>query len=171
LPFAGPVLVRDYYRRVPLGSVVWTIARTPAQVSMQDRGELLIPGGWSSLLPKGSVVIASARPLTDVRLRAQVITQSDAEARGFVGRLSAFLALFNSIDISMDAGGPDPDVKKAFESLKVEQDKNEAIVSASVPFAFFHKMVSESPVDIAPQAQKPPQTTQPAAPSKPKRRK
>ncbi len=166
LPFAGPVLVRDYYRRVPLGSVVWTIARTPAQVSMQDRGELLIPGGWSSLLPKGSVVIASARPLTDVRLRAQVITQSDAQASSFVARLNAFLVLFSSIDISMDAGGPDPDVKKAFESLKVEQDKNEAIVSASVPFAFFHKIVSESPVDIAPQTQKPPEASRPAPPSK-----
>jgi len=165
LPFSGPALVRDYYRRVPLGSVVWTIAQTPPEVSMQDRGELLIPGGWSSLLPKGSVVIASGRPLTDVRLRAQVITQSESEARGFVGRLSAFLALFGSIDISMDAGGPDADVKKAFESFKVEQDKNEAIVTANVPFAFFRKIVSESPVEIAPPAQQPPQSTQPATPS------
>jgi len=166
LPFPGPALVRDYYRRVPLGSVVWTIARTPAQASMQDHGELLIPGGWSALLPKGSVVIASARPLTDVRLRAQVITQSETEARGFAGRLNAFLALFNSIDISMDGGGPDPDVKKAFESFKVEQDKNEAIVTANVPFAFFRKIVSDSPVEIAPQTQTPPQAAQPAPPAK-----
>lgn len=167
LPFPGPSLVRDYYSRVPLGSVVWTIARTPAQVSMQDRGELLIPGGWSSLLPKGSTVIASGRPLTDVRLRAQVITQNDAEARSFVGRLKAFLALFSAIDISMDAGGPDPDVKKAFESLDVKQDKNEAIVTASVPFAFFRKIVSESPVEIGPQPQQPPQgSQQPAPPAK-----
>jgi hypothetical protein len=166
LPFPGPALVRDYYPRVPLGSVVWTIARTPAQASMQDRGELLIPGGWSALLPKGSVVIASARPLTDVHLRAQVITQSDAEARGFAGRLNAFLALFSTIDISMDGGGPDPDVKKAFESLKVEQDKNEAIVTANVPFAFFRKIVSDSPVEIAPQAQQTPHSAQPEPPAK-----
>ncbi len=171
LPFPGPALVRDYYRRVPLGSVVWSIARTPAQISMQDRGELLIPGGWGSLLPKGSVVIASARPLTDVRLRAQVITQSEAEARGFVGRLNAFLALFKSIDISMDGGGPDPDVKKTFESFHVEQENNEAIVTASVPFGFFRKIISESPVEIAPQTQKPPEDSQPAAPSKSKRKK
>jgi hypothetical protein len=165
LPFPGPALVRDYYRRVPLGAVVWTIARTPAQVSLQDRGELLIPGGWSSLLPKGSIVIASARPLTDVRLRAQVITRNEAEARSFTGRLNAFLALFSSIDISMDGGGPDPDVKKVFESFKVEQDKNEAAVTASVPFAFFRKIVSESPVEIGPEAQQPPKTPTPAPPS------
>lgn len=167
LPFPGPSLVRDYYPRVPLGSVVWTIARTPAEVSMQDRGELLIPGGWSSLLPKGSVVIASARPLTDVHLRAQVITKSEAEARNFVGRLNAFLALFSTIDITMDGGGPDVDVKKAFESFKVEQEKNEAVVTANLPFAFFRKIVSDSPVEIGPQTQPPPQAAQPAQPAAP----
>jgi hypothetical protein len=170
-PFAGPALVRDYYRRVPLGSVAWTIARLPQQAAMQDHGELLIPGGWSSLLPRGSVVIASARPLTEVHLRAQVIMDNEAQARSFVGKLEAFLALFNSIDISMDAGGPDPDVKKAFESFEVKQDKNEAVVTASLPFAFFRKIVSESPVEIAPQTQKPPEGSPPAAQQKPKSKK
>jgi hypothetical protein len=171
LPFSGSALVSDYYRRVPLGSVVWTIARIPQQVSMQDHSELLLPGGWSSLLPIGSIVIASARPLTEVHLRAQVITGSEAQARSFVGKLNAFLALFSSIDISMDGGGPDPDVKKAFESFQVKQEKNEAIVSASVPFAFFRKIVSESPVEIAPQTAKPPANAAPAAPQKPKGKK
>lgn len=170
LPFAGPALVRHYYRRVPLGSVAWTIARMPQQASMQDHGELLIPGGWSSLLPRGSVVIASARPLTEVHLRAQVITDSETQARSFAGKLEAFLALFNSIDISMDAGGPDPDAKRVFESLQVKQEKNEAVVTASVPFAFFRKIVSESPVEIVPQTQKPPEKI-PAAPQKPKNKK
>jgi hypothetical protein len=171
LPFSGPALVHEYYRRVPLGSVVWTIARTPADTSMQDRGELLLPGGWSSLLPPGSIVIASARPLTDVRLRAQVITQSDAQARSFVGKMNAFLALFKSIDISMDGGGPDPDVKKAFDSFEVKQDNSEAVVTANVPFGFFRKIVSDSPIEIAPQTQKPPEPSAPAAKSKTKSKK
>jgi len=171
LPFPGPALVRDYYRRVPLGSIVWTIARTPAQFTMQDRNELLIPGSWSSLLPKSSVVIASARPLTDVHLRAQVITQDEAQARGFVDRLNTFLALFRTIDISMDGGGPDPDVKKAFDSLQVKQEKNEAVVTASVPFGFFRKIVSESPMEATPQKQKPPEAAAPAAKPKAKHKR
>jgi hypothetical protein len=118
------------------------------------------------LLPKGSVVIASARPLTDVHLRAQIITRSESEARGFVGRLNAFLALFGTIDISMD-GGPDPDVKKAFESFTVTQDKNEAVVTANVPFAFFRKMVSESPVELAAPKRPPAEAPQPEAPPTP----
>jgi len=42
LPFRGPPLVSDYYRRVPLGSIIWTIGRPPAASSSQDHGELLL---------------------------------------------------------------------------------------------------------------------------------
>ncbi len=169
LPFPGPNLVRDYYAHVPFGSVVWTIARTPAQSTAQDRTELLLPGAWSSLLPKDSVVIASARPLNDIHLRAQVLTQSEDQARRFSERLQAFLALFKAIDISMDGGGPDPDVKKAFDSFSVKQDKSEAVITAAVPFAFFKKIVSEAPVDLGAETQKPPEQNAPAADTNPKK--
>ena len=163
LPFAGPPLVRDYYGRVPFGSIVWTIARTPQQPAMQDRSELLIPGSWSGLLPRGSVVIASARPLTDIHLRAQVIAPNETQARQFAERMGTFLALFKTIDISMDGGGPDPDVKKAFDSFEAKLNKSEVMLTAQVPFAFFKKIVSESPVEIVPETQKPPGQNAPAA--------
>ena len=38
-------------------------------------------------------MIASARPLNDIHLRAQVLTHSEAEARGFTERVNTFLAL------------------------------------------------------------------------------
>ena len=171
LPFAGPDLVRDYYARVPLGSVVWTIARIPSNSAPQDRSELLLPGSWSSLLPRGSIVIASARPLNEVHLRAQVITQSDNEARNFSDRVNTFLAIFKTIDISMDGGGPDPDVKKAFDSFEVRQDKNEAVLTASVPFAFFKKIVSDAPVDFGADTTKPPDQATPAAGTNPQKSK
>ena len=163
LPFAGPELARDYYARVPLGSVVWTIAHIPVTSAAQDRSELLLPGSWSSLLPRGSVVIASARPLNEVHLRAQVIASSENEAGNFTGRVSAFLALFRTLDISMDGGGPDPDVKKAFDSFEVRQEKNEAVLTARVPFAFFKKIVSDTPVQFGSDAEKPPEQSAPAA--------
>jgi len=168
LPFAGPELVHDYYTRVPLGSVVWTIASIPANSAAQDRSELLLPGSWSSLLPRGSVVIASARPLNEVHLRAQVITKSDSEARTFTERVNTFLALFRTLDISVEGGGPDPDVKKAFDSFEVRQDKTEAVLTASVPFAFFKKIVSDAPVDFGADAAKPPESGAPADGSKSK---
>jgi hypothetical protein len=171
LPFPGPELVADYYRRVPLGSVVWTIARIPQNSAAQDRNELLLPGSWSSLLPRGSVVIASARPLNDVHLRAQVITENESQARNFADRVTTFLTLFKTLDISMDGGGPDPDVKKAFDSFEVRQNSNEAVLTASVPFAFFKKIVSDTPVQFGSDAAKPPEPAAPAASTNPKKSK
>ena len=166
LPFAGPPLVSEYYRRVPLGSVIWTIARPPAVSGGQERGELLLPGAWSGLLPPNSVVIASARPLNDIHLRAQVFMSGEAEARTFTERVNTYLAIFKSLDISMDAGGPDPDVKGAFESLEIHQDKNEAVLTAKVPYAFFKKVLSEPAVELGPETQKPQQQKAPAAKAK-----
>jgi len=166
LPFAGPPLVSEYYRRVPLGSVIWTIARPPVSSAAPEHGELLLPGGWSGLLPPNSVVIASARPLNDIHLRAQVITNGEAEARGFTERVNTYLALFKSLDISLDAGGPDPDVKAAFESLEIHQDKGDAVLTAKVPYAFFKKILSEPAVELGPETQKPPQQNAPAANTK-----
>ncbi len=166
LPFAGPPLVSEYYRRVPLGSVIWTIARPPATSAAQEHGEFLLPGGWSGLLPPNSVVVASARPLNDIHLRAQVLTDSEAQARGFTERVNTYLALFKSLDISMDAGGPDPDVKAAFESLEVHQDKSDAVLTAKVPYAFFKKVLSEPAIEIGPEKQNPPQPSVPAGKAK-----
>jgi hypothetical protein len=166
LPFAGPSLVSEYYRRVPLGSVIWTIARPPAAKAAQEHDEFLLPGGWSGLLPPKSVVIASARPLNDIHLRAQVITASEAEARTFSGRVNTYLTLFKSLDISVDSGGPDPDVKAAFESLEIHQDKTEAVLTAKVPYAFFKKLLSEPTIELGPETQEPAQQTAPAAKAK-----
>ena len=131
----------------------------------------MLPGSWSSLLPRGSVVIASARPLNEVHLRAQVITKNESEARNFTERVATFLALFKTLDISMDGGGPDPDVKKAFDSFEVRQNGNEAVLTASVPFAFFKKIVSDTPVDFGSDAGKPPEPAAPAASTNPKKPK
>lgn len=171
LPFAGPELVRDYYKRVPLGSVLWTIAHIPLTSAAQDRSELLLPGSWSSLLPRDSLVIASARPLNEVHLRAQVIMKSEGEAENFTGRVNVFLALFKTLNISMDGGGPDPDVKKAFDSFEVRQDKNEAVLTARVPFAFFKKIVGDTPVQFGSEEEKPPEPNAPAAETNPKKSK
>jgi hypothetical protein len=166
LPFSGPPLVSDYYHRVPLGSIVWTIARPPAAHSGGEHGELLLPGAWSELLPADSVVIASARPLNEVHLRADVILHSDSEAQRFADQVGAYLMLFKSLEISIDTGGPDKDVKAAFDSLEVHPDKSEAILTAKVPYAFFKKVLTEPPVQLGPETQKPPAQGAPPASGK-----
>ncbi len=155
LPFAGPTLAGNFYRRVPLGSFVWTIARPPGARGSHDHAELLVPGEWSGLLPPDSIVIASARPLNEVRLRADVITPSETEAQSFAQQVNAYLVLFKSLEISTDAGGPDKDVKAAFDSLEIHQDKSEATLTARVPYGFFKKALSMPPVEFGQDAEKP----------------
>ena len=173
LPFAGPALVSQYYSRVPLGSLVWTIARMPADRASrdEDHGELLLPGGWSGLLPRGSTVIASARPLNEVRLRADVILGSEQAAQRFTEQVAAYLTLFKSLEISVDQGGPDKDVKAAFDSLDVHQDKSEAVLTAKVPYAFFKKVLSAPPVELGPEQKPQPAPQQPPAPPASKKKK
>jgi len=171
LPFSGPPLVSEYYRRVPLGSVIWTIARPPAAAPSQERSELLLPGDWSSLLPSKSVVVASARPLAEIHLRAEIIARSEAEAHSFTDHMSTYLTLVKALDISMDSGGPDPDVKAAFESLDIHQEKNQAFLTAKVPYAFVKKLVSEPPVELGPGTQKPPAQAAPAVKEKAAKKK
>lgn len=163
LPFSGPELVSQYYSRVPLGSIVWTIAQPP--VGGEEHGELLVPGGWSGLLPRNSVVIASAWPLNAIHLRAVVIMQGEAEAEKFAAQVNTYLALFKSLEISMDSGGPDKDVKAAFDSLEIHQDKSEAVLTAKVPYAFFKKVLSEPPVQLGPAPTEAPAQSPPPAPA------
>lgn len=164
LPFTGPPLVSQYYRRIPLGSVIWTIARPPASSKAQEHGEFLLPGGWSGLLPPESVVIASARPLNDIYLRAQVLTSSQLEAQSFTQRVKTYLALLKALDISTDSG-PDADVKAVFDSLEVHQDTNEAVLTAHIPYGFFNKLLSQPAVEFAPETQE-----SPAPPAPPKQK-
>ncbi len=71
----------------------------------------------------------------------------------------------------MDEGGPDKDVKAAFDSLAVQQDKSEAVLTAKVPYAFFKKVLSAPPVDLGPQTQKPPSGQIPPPESTPQKKK
>ena len=148
---------------------MWTIAKPPDIRGAEDHGELLLPGGWSGLLPRNSIVIASARPLNDVHLRADVLLQGEPEAEKFAAQVNTYLAVFKSLEISMDAGGPDKDVKAAFDSLEVHQDKSEAVLTATVPYAFFKKVMAEPPVQLSPAPQNPAPTETPApTPAAPK---
>jgi hypothetical protein len=164
-PFPGPPLVSQYYPRVPLGSVVWTVARPTASGASDEHGELLVPGGWSGLLPAQSVVIASARPLNEIWLRADVLMQNPTEAQKFSEKVATYLAIFKSLEISVDSGGPDKDVKAAFDSLDVRQNGNEATLTAKVPYAFFKKVLSSPPGEFGSEPQKPQE--QPAPPPQP----
>ena len=163
-PFGGPRFLRKFYRKVPLASLSFAILRV--QPEMSSLGAL---GSWSLLFPKPAVAVISARYLptfqtSALHLRAEAFTDSDADAQAITEKTAAFLSIFHAAEGSVGAQGTDADVKTFFDSLKVEQSGDRAILTATVPTGFLQKVLTEAP----------PETVAPAAPpeepSAPKRR-
>jgi hypothetical protein len=155
-PFGGPWLLRRFYRKVPLASLSFAILR----VRPTEMGSLSGMGSWSLLFPKPAVAVISGRFLRAFHLRAEAFTESDADARAIAEKAGAFLNLFHAAEIGVGTQGTDADVKAFFDSLKVEQSGDRAILTATVPPGFVRKVLTEAP----PNAVAPPP---PAAPSEP----
>jgi hypothetical protein len=139
-PFGGPWLLRKFYRKVPLASLSFAILRVKPE--MTSFGGL---GSWSLLFPKPAVAVISARYLRALHLRAEAFTDSEDDAQAVAVKTSAFLSLFHAAEGSVGAQGTDPDVKAFFASLKVEQAGDRAILTATVPSGFIHKVLTETP--------------------------
>jgi hypothetical protein len=144
-PFGGPALLRQYYKAVQLASLVWAVGRVEPRAGGAD--------AWDALFPSPATVVASATYLSPLHLnlktgslhfRAEAFTESDETARALVDKIKVFLTLSHSAEASASMHGTDPDVKAFFDSLQVKQDGDRAVLNASVPYGFLHKMLAES---------------------------
>jgi len=180
-PFAGPTIVAEHYREIPLGSLVWAIARIPSAPVAGNPAEkgpapgrtVPLPGGFELLIPTESTMVASVRVLGAANARAEFITASDADAQHFVEQAGTFLNIFRAVQQSTQPKGSDADVKAVFDSLKVEQHNNRAVISASIPLGFLKKIFSEPPQlgtqpEAKPAAPAPVPEKKPVAPKKKK---
>jgi hypothetical protein len=148
LPFGGPALVHTYYPKVPLGSLLWAIARIPATSAASARNpnaqpSFTLPGGIDIGLPGQSDVVVSLRMLTTIHARADFYTQSEDAARNFTDQTTTFLTLFRSTQTNTAPGPGDADVKAVFDSIKVTQKGDRAEVLATIPPSFLRKLVSD----------------------------
>jgi hypothetical protein len=152
-PFGGPRLLRRFYRQVPLASLCFAILRVqPAE--MNSLGGI---SSWSLLFPKPAIAVISGRYLRALHLRAEAFTGSEADAQAITEKAAAFLSIFHAAEGSVGAHGTDADVKAFFDSLKVEQSGERAILTATVPPGFIQKVLTEAPSN----------TVEPATPATP----
>jgi hypothetical protein len=139
-PFGGPALLRQYYKRVPLGSLAWGIFKVaPGSAPLSS------PADLSMLFSQPAVVVVSARYLRAVHLRAEAFAGSEPEAQHASAQLRTFLDLFHTAETTVATPASDPDVKEFFDSLKVEQHDDRAVLTAILPPGFIRKVVAESP--------------------------
>jgi hypothetical protein len=109
------------------------------------------------LFPHPAVAVISARYLRALHLRAEAFTDSEADAQAITEKTGAFLSIFHAAEGSVGTHGTDADVKTFFDSLKVEQSGDRAILTATVPPGFIKKVLAEAP----------PETAAPATPAMP----
>jgi hypothetical protein len=138
-PFAGPALLRQHYKDVPLASEAWGIFRVQPNAGLHETR-------WAFLFQTPAVVVTSIRYLRSFNLRAVAFTGSEGDAKQLTERFETFFELFHTAEASTGAQAPDPDVKALFDSLKIEHQKNRAILTAIVPVGFLRKALAEAPV-------------------------
>ena len=155
-PFGGPALLRQYYKHVQLASLAWVVARI----------EPASPGAssWSTVFSKPATLVISASALSPlhpmaqaVHLRAEAFTQSPDDARDIIDKVSVFAALTHAAETSVGTRGPDADVKTFFDSLQIKQEGDRALLTASMPYGFLHKMLSGSSPELGEPAAPPTQ--------------
>ena len=150
-PFGGPALLRQYYKEVPLASLGWAIFKIQPSAGFAVSGPV---AGWSFLFAKPATAVASVRYLGAVHFKAQAFTGSDDEASQVAARIETYLNLFRSAESTVPAPGTDADIKAFFDSLKIQAQRNRAVLTASVPVGLIHKVL-EAPAAVAVPAQPP----------------
>jgi hypothetical protein len=147
-PFGGPSLLRQYYKHVQLASLVWVVARVDP--SSPDAGN------WNTIFNRPATLVVSGSYLSPlhlradaVHLRAEAFTQTPEEARAVTDKVNVFVALTRSAETSVGTHGTDADVKAFFDSLKVRDEGDHAVLTAVMPFGFLHKMLSGSTPDLS----------------------
>ncbi len=144
-PFGGPSLLRQFYKRVPIASLGWGIARINAQ-SSTGPADIAFP------LTAPATLVASVRYLRAVHFRAEAFTRDPQQAQQLASQANAFLAVFHAAEISVGGQTPDPDVQKTLDSLKVEQKEDRAVLTAVLPVELLRKIVAEAPKEVGPAA-------------------
>lgn len=145
-PPAGPALLQEHYHRVPVTALGWMVARIPAGSKAPQ-----LPFGWSFDFLENTVAVASVRYQGDVLLQADVIARSEADAKRIADDANSLLMVSRGAAQALRLRGADPDVKAAFDSIQVQQNKNVAVFTATLSQRMLRKLVSEAgPESTAP---------------------
>ena len=140
----GPSLLQAYYKHVPVASLGWVILRT-GSVSQ-------LPNGYSFDFLDNTVTVGSVRYAGDLLVRADVVAPSDNDARRVVDSAGGFLSMYRTVEKAVTPHGTDADIKSAIDSVQVQQNKNVAVFTATLPQRILKKLVSEASQAAAPAA-------------------
>jgi len=137
---AGPSIVAAFREHIPLGSLIWAVAR------MGDgSGTAGIPAPAALAALSGTTVVASVRPLLGAQLRVEDVAGDSEQAQRIVESGTTMLGLFKDMEANSSPSGTDDDVKKVFDSIHIERQEKSAVLTATIPPGFLKKITSEPP--------------------------
>jgi hypothetical protein len=140
LPQRGQAMVQEFRSQIPIAAVAWTIAR------IKPGDNPIMQKIYSPTWGTGFTLVAAVAPsLTNgtIQLKANAIAGNEEAAKQLAENLSTLISLYQAIESSAQQGGGDPDVKAFVDSVKVEQQKEKAVLTATLPLAFLKKMFSQ----------------------------
>jgi hypothetical protein len=145
-PFAGSSLLSSRYRDVPAFSSAWAIGHIGLPFS--DRGYISI-AGLELPMSEDTTFVASLRFLGTLRLRIEQIAPTDAEAAHAAETLTTLLVVLKSVEQTQTQMHPNTTSDASFlelmNSAKIEQHKDRAVLTASIPLDLVRKLTTPSP--------------------------
>jgi hypothetical protein len=143
-PFSGSSLLAERYRDVPLLSSAWGIGHVGLPFSESGRITVF---GLGLPLPEDTTFVASLRyGLGALHLRVEQIAPSEEDAGHSVEALGGLLHLIQAIQPKIEAQSDAADVEalqKFSGSIKIEQHKDRAVLTATIPPELFRSLSSD----------------------------
>jgi hypothetical protein len=142
-PFSGSSLLAARYRDVPLLSSAWGIGHVGLPFSESGRIHVF---GLELPLPEDTTFVASLRlGVGSIHLRVEQIAPTDADAARSTEALGTLVQLLQAIqpNVAAEVDKPDADAMRDFaSSLKIEQHKERAVLTATLPLQLLRKMAT-----------------------------
>ncbi|CAN5526604.1 hypothetical protein BH10ACI4_BH10ACI4_23640 [soil metagenome] len=140
-PFSGSSLLSALYEDVPLLSSAWGIGHVGLPFS--ERGKITVMG-LELPLPEDTNFVASLQYRGSVRLRVEQIAPTELDAARSAESLSTLLGLFRSLQRAQQGAPSDAAMMQAVDSLKIEQHKDRAVVTANIPMDLLKQLATPS---------------------------
>jgi hypothetical protein len=145
-PFSGSSLLSARYREVPAFSSAWAIGHIGLPFS--DRGYISI-AGLRLPTPEDTTFVASLRFLGALHLRVEQIAPTDADAARAAETLTTLLVVLKSVEHAQmqmhQNTTTDASFLELMNSAKIEQHKDRAVLTASIPLDLAKRLTTPSP--------------------------
>jgi hypothetical protein len=154
-PFSGSSLLEARYRDVPLLSGAWAIGHIGLPFS--ENGHITA-FGLQLPLPDDTTFVASLRYTGALHLRIDEILPTPDEAARSAAALSSLLDLFRSfqrlqLSTRGSAAASDPKdtaLRQLLDSLKIDQQKDRAVLTATLPLELLKQITAATPAATTP---------------------